>query len=180
MIGAPDRRNTIELIEEAMANGATQAKACEALGLSARTYQRWTREGGVETDGRPGAKRAAPANKLSVAEREQILDICNCPPYASLPPSQIVPALADQGVYLASESSFYRVGTLQSNCPAGARREFGGKCKSPRPIGRTVRIRCGVGTSPTVRPVLGNAWKRYPSLSMSGMHSMRARKAQHE
>jgi transposase InsO family protein len=109
MIGAPDRRNTIELIEEAMANGATQAKACEALGLSARTYQRWTREGGVETDGRPGAKRAAPANKLSVAEREQILDICNCPPYASLPPSQIVPALADQGVYLASESSFYRV-----------------------------------------------------------------------
>ncbi|MHB1514970.1 MAG: IS3 family transposase [Acidiferrobacteraceae bacterium] len=29
--------------------------------------------------------------------------------YASLPPSQIVPRLADQGVYLASESTFYRV-----------------------------------------------------------------------
>lgn len=109
MISTPDRRETIKLIEQAMAAGALQAKACEALGLSARTYQRWTRKGGVETDGRPEAQRLAPANKLSDAERARIIETCNCPEYASLPPSQIVPALADQGVYLASESSFYRV-----------------------------------------------------------------------
>lgn len=35
--------------------------------------------------------------------------ICNQPEYKSLPPSQIVPRLADYGEYIASESSFYRV-----------------------------------------------------------------------
>ena len=35
--------------------------------------------------------------------------ICNESTYQSLPPSQIVPRLADEGKYIASESSFYRV-----------------------------------------------------------------------
>ena len=34
---------------------------------------------------------------------------CNKPEYASLPWGQIVPALADQGLYIGSESSLYRV-----------------------------------------------------------------------
>jgi transposase InsO family protein len=51
----------------------------------------------------------APTNKLSEAEREAIISVANEPAYASLPPSQIVPVLLDQGVYLGSESSFYRV-----------------------------------------------------------------------
>ena len=55
------------------------------------------------------AQRPVPANKLSVQEREQILETCNQPEYADLPPSQIVPRLADKGVYQASESSFYRI-----------------------------------------------------------------------
>src|SRR5690606_32712199 len=33
----------------------------------------------------------------------------NSPIYRSLPPSQIVPALADDGCYIASESTFYRI-----------------------------------------------------------------------
>jgi putative transposase len=32
----------------------------------------------------------------------------NQPEYASPPPSQIVPKLTDNGIYMASESSFYR------------------------------------------------------------------------
>jgi transposase InsO family protein len=109
MINAPDRRATVELIEQAMAAGASQARACEAVGISPRSYQRWTRMGGVETDGRPTAKRKAPANKLSDAERARIVETCNRAEYASLPPSQIVPRLTDRGEYIASESSFYRV-----------------------------------------------------------------------
>lgn len=35
--------------------------------------------------------------------------MANSPAYKDLPPSQIVPALADQGAYIASESSFYRI-----------------------------------------------------------------------
>ena len=105
-----------------------QAKACEGLGRSARTDQRWTREGGVETDGRPGALRPAPANKLTDAERGRIIEICNCSEYASLPPSQMVPMLADQGQYMASESSFYRV--LRAEDPVPHR----GRAQAPRRI----------------------------------------------
>lgn len=38
-----------------------------------------------------------------------MLDICNRQEYKSLPPSQIVPSLADAGIYVASEASFYRI-----------------------------------------------------------------------
>lgn len=63
----------------------------------------------MRVDQRPLIDRAAPSNKLSTAEREQVIAICNQPEYASLPPSQIVPKLADKGDYIASESSFYRI-----------------------------------------------------------------------
>lgn len=109
MISAPDRREAVELIEEAVNAGASAKRACEDLGISQRTYQRWTQGDGVREDRRPEAERPEPANKLTSPEREQILDICNGEAYCSLPPSQIVPALADEGIYLASEASFYRV-----------------------------------------------------------------------
>jgi transposase InsO family protein len=77
--------------------------------ISVRTYQRWTADADVKADGRPGAERPEPANKLTPRERREILDCCHRPGYASLPPAQIVVRLADQGKYLASESSFYRI-----------------------------------------------------------------------
>lgn len=64
---------------------------------------------GGDVDRRTTVERAAPGNKLSEAERRRIVEISNDPQFASLPPSQIVPKLADQGEYIASESSFYRV-----------------------------------------------------------------------
>lgn len=63
----------------------------------------------VAADGRPDAQRPEPRNKLSPAERQEIVATCSKPGFASLPPGQIVPLLADQGVYIGSESSFYRV-----------------------------------------------------------------------
>lgn len=51
----------------------------------------------------------APANKLTENERAQVLQMCSEAEFASLPPSRIVPMLADRGIYLASESTFYRV-----------------------------------------------------------------------
>jgi len=79
------------------------------LGFSPRTIERWVKDGVVQEDQRPLAKRPEPRNKLSDEERHQIVEVSNQAPYASLPPSQIVPKLADQGEYIASESSFYRV-----------------------------------------------------------------------
>jgi len=110
MTSAPDRKEIVALVEAAMAAGARQAAACAELGLDARTIQRWQDpEGAVREDRRPLAERPVPANRLTEAERDRIVATCNSPPFASLPPSQIVPKLADEGVYIASESSFYRV-----------------------------------------------------------------------
>ena len=110
MISIPDRVRIVELIEEAVAAGARKCKACEALGISLRCVQRWTQGGDeVKADSRAQAQRPEPANKLSEAERAWILVVVNSPEYRDLSPSQIVPALADKGIYLASESTIYRI-----------------------------------------------------------------------
>lgn len=79
------------------------------LGITSRTYQRWTEEGKIKADQRPLIKRPEPQNKLSKEERKAIISKVNEPKYASLPPSKIVPMLADEDIYIASESTFYRV-----------------------------------------------------------------------
>ena len=121
MIALADRAFTAEAIEEAVAAGAGLARACEEAGIDRRTYRRWTSSGApaahatdealatVRADARPEAVRPTPANRLSVAERAEVLAACHTPRFADLPPGQIVPALADEGRYLASESSFYRI-----------------------------------------------------------------------
>jgi hypothetical protein len=87
MISAPDRQRAISLVTEAKQAGVCTQKACEALAISLRTYQRWSSEEGVKIDARPHAERPVPANKLSEQERRQILAICNQEEYSSLPPS---------------------------------------------------------------------------------------------
>ena len=77
--------------------------------ISERTLRRWTKGGQVHADQRPLVQRPEPPNKLSGAERTAVISICNYTEFYRLPPSQIVPKLADQGHYLASESSFYRI-----------------------------------------------------------------------
>ena len=109
MISEPDRRKTVELIETACEAGARLIPACQTLEISARTYQRWTKAGSVLKGRRPEAIRPVPANKLTPDERQRVLDMCHQEENASLPPSQIVPKLADHGQYIASESSFYRI-----------------------------------------------------------------------
>lgn len=111
MTSPTQREAIVNLIHEATAAGARQSRACQIVGLSERTLQRWQPQGEtvVREDQRPHAQHPAPANKLSAQEYQHVLDTCNKPEHASLPPSQIVPKLADQGIYLASESTFYRI-----------------------------------------------------------------------
>ncbi|KQC04791.1 MAG: integrase [Methanoculleus sp. SDB] len=97
----------LSLLEEVVATGARLAKAAAVIGISARTLIRWRQQGGGQ-DQRQGPSDA-PANKLSEQERQQVLAVANSAPFRDLSPKQIVPQLADQGVYLASESTFYRV-----------------------------------------------------------------------
>lgn len=109
MTSTSDREVIISLVKEAIAAGARQDLACEEVGITARTLQRWTNPKLPVEDQRPNAKRPEPKHKLSKEEKKEILEIIKRPEFAGKPPSQIVPILADKGVYIASESSFYRV-----------------------------------------------------------------------
>ena len=103
-----NQQKAIELIDNACFGGARLSAACDILGVSSRTVQRWRQQD--KPDGRiAAAQQRTSANKLSDRERDQILTICNQPEFANMSPNQIVPALADEGIYVASESSFYRV-----------------------------------------------------------------------
>jgi len=112
MISPVDRSRAVELIKEAVVNGASLNAACIEAGICSRTFDRW-KKAAAETqnyvDKRTTSQRPVPLNKLSEFEERQILGVMNEPKYSSLPPSQVVPMLADEGVYIASESSFYRV-----------------------------------------------------------------------
>ena len=88
-------------IEAARLQGAPLQEACVIVGIGLRTYRRWKAGG---DDGRPLAARPEPAHKLSEAEREAIVAVCNEPRFASLPPSQILPRAARRGVATPSRT----------------------------------------------------------------------------
>ena len=96
----------IQSIAIAVKQGARQKQACKIMGITPRTLQNW-RITGLE-DQRQVVKNV-PANKLSTQERESVLAVCNSKEFKDQSPKQIVPALADRGKFIASESSFYRV-----------------------------------------------------------------------
>ena len=114
------RRKVIELIGEANAAGAGLVRACGVIGICLRTLKRWRKDFLGDGDGKDRRKGSARlvAHRLSEEERQRILLTCNQPQYASLPPGQIVPALADQKLFIGSESSFYRVLHRQGSATA--------------------------------------------------------------
>ena len=105
-----DRQTLMSEVTSACAAGARLAPACDLAGIDLRTFQRWRAgEGEVTADRRPEAIRPKPAHALSEAERARIIELANQPRFASTPPARIVPALADEGIYVGSEASFHRV-----------------------------------------------------------------------
>ena len=98
----------MKLIDEAVTSGARVDRSCEMMELAPRTLQRWRSQGEQNFDRRFGPK-TSPRNKLSAAERKKVLEAANRPEHRDLSPKQIVPRLADAGVYIASESTFYRI-----------------------------------------------------------------------
>jgi hypothetical protein len=93
-----------------VAHGARRRQACEVLGISARMVERWQRRPGVgrDEDLRRGPK-TVPRNKLSPVERSRMLAMVNSQRFRDRSPNQIVPLLADEGRYLGSESTLYRI-----------------------------------------------------------------------
>ena len=107
MTGLSQRDQVMGLVSEAMTAGARQDRACAAISLSARTMHRWQCD--VVRGDQRSLRVHAPQNKLSELERQRLLAIANSAEFGHLPPSQIVPRLADRGQYVASESTFNRI-----------------------------------------------------------------------
>lgn len=99
------KQTVVALVDEAMAAGARQRRCCEILEIPERTLQRWR----VDPVDHREDPQSPPANKLSEAERKEVLDTACSPRFRDRSPKQIVAILADEGEYIASESTFYRV-----------------------------------------------------------------------
>jgi putative transposase len=80
-------------------------RACQLVGKPRATHYRRLRPCAVR-ERRP---RRAPANALTGAERQAVLDALHRPGYADLPPAQVWARLLDEGTYLASVSTMYRL-----------------------------------------------------------------------
>jgi transposase InsO family protein len=104
-VSAAERFECLALVREAHGAGARKELACELIGVDPRTVARWETR---PEDLRQGPN-ATPSNALTEEEQAAVLKVANSPEYANLPPGQIVPRLADLGIYLASESTFYRL-----------------------------------------------------------------------
>lgn len=127
MTSTENRATAVQLIREANQRGARLEPACKTLGISVWSFRRWREK--PDGDGRPTAERRLPSHALSDCEKEKILAVCHAPEYSALSPAQIVPTLADAGLYLACESTIYRV--LHS----ADEQHYRGRIAAPRNVG---------------------------------------------
>ena len=89
--------------------------ACSALGLPRATYYRQ-----LSPMHGPAEKRASP-RALPAAESQAVLDVLHEPRFEDLAPSEVYATLLDEGRYLCSERTMYRV--LERNQEVRERRD---------------------------------------------------------
>ena len=83
------------------------AGACAALNVSrASVYRRRTGLAGPITARAP---RPSPRRALDVAERQAVLDLLRAPRFADQAPAEVYASLLDEGVYLCSIRTMYRI-----------------------------------------------------------------------
>ncbi len=79
--------------------------ACDLLGVSRATRYRRQRPPVAG----PPAPRPAPPNKLTEQERQRVLTVLRSAEYCDLAPAQVWARLLDDGIYLCSISTMYRL-----------------------------------------------------------------------
>ena len=91
------------------------APACRALGVARATFYRRQRPA-------PGRQqpRKTPARALGESEREQVLAVLASPRFVDRSPAEVVATLLDEGQYLCSERTMYRI--LAAEQPVRERR----------------------------------------------------------
>jgi transposase InsO family protein len=101
----------MELLKEGLRAGATVKAIADLIGICPRTLRRWRiafEAYGFSQDRRKGSARMV-AHRFSKEERQQVLLTVNDARFADLTPAQIVAILAEEGVYVGSESTIYRI-----------------------------------------------------------------------
>ena len=89
---------------QALASRVGVAPACEALGVSRATFYRRKRPTPGHQQPRP-----MPARALCQSERERVLDMLVSPRFVDRSPAEVLATLLDDGQYLCSERTMYRV-----------------------------------------------------------------------
>ena len=79
--------------------------ACRALGASHATIYRRRRP----PEPRPPRPRPVPERALSTAERERVLELLHSQRFVDSSPAQAWATLLDEGTYLCSERTMYRL-----------------------------------------------------------------------
>ena len=92
------------MVAQEFAVQAGVAPACQALGVSRATFCRRQRP-------LPGHQqpRPTPARASCESERERVLDVLACPRFLDRSPAEVVATLLDEGEYLCSQRTMYRV-----------------------------------------------------------------------
>lgn len=80
------------------------SRACEALNVPRSSYYAKYRQ----TPPRKVSRRPSP-RKLAPEEEQHVLEVLNSPRFMDMPPRAVYAALLDEGIYLCSVSTMYRV-----------------------------------------------------------------------
>lgn len=92
---------------ESLAKNVGVAPACESMGVARSTlYHMHSRKQGPKKEPK---RRPSPARKLGEKEKQQVLDMLHCERFVDKSPAEIWATLLDEGIYLCSERTMYRI-----------------------------------------------------------------------
>ncbi len=89
--------------------GISQREACRSTSTSRASWNRWRKKAASPPATFQLVRSGVQPHALSAAERSEILALCNSERFCNSAPRAIVATLLDEGHYLASASTFYRI-----------------------------------------------------------------------
>jgi putative transposase len=123
-------------------------RGCALVGLPrASLYRR--RRPAMSQASRP---RPAPPNALTPAERQQLLEVLHQRRFCDLPPTQVWARLLDEGTYLASISTMYRLLRAHGESRDRRRQRTHPATAKPQLLARKPKRRVVVGYHQAPRP----------------------------
>ena len=105
MTSSDDKKVLLSIVDNAIEAGAKQKSICDLLSIPVRTIERWRKS----LEDKRSYRIYNPSNKLKEEEKAKIIEICCSKRFIDKSPKEIVPILAEEGLYIGSESTFYRI-----------------------------------------------------------------------